>query len=156
MNMTPNDPRTEASICKSSGTQPENSEAWISRIQALTAKETTSKAHMQVYTNKESREKQPGRKPRLNRVETGLGEPAWVDRPSPIRARFNTPFDLAAIHAIYSPLFKSHGGIDLSSATEEQRREGHCCGEERSRWWTRVPLADVGTLHGRPCQSSRS
>jgi hypothetical protein len=57
MNMTLNDPRTEASTCKSSGTQPENSEAWIARIQALTVKETTSKAHMQVHTNKESREK---------------------------------------------------------------------------------------------------
>jgi hypothetical protein len=27
INMTPNDPRTEVSICKSSGTQPENNEA---------------------------------------------------------------------------------------------------------------------------------
>jgi hypothetical protein len=64
MNMTPNDPRTEASTCKSSGTQPENSEAWIVRIQALTVKETTSNAHMQVHTNKESHEKQPGRNKR--------------------------------------------------------------------------------------------
>jgi hypothetical protein len=39
MNMTPNDPRTEASTCKSLGTQLENSEAWIAMIQALTAKE---------------------------------------------------------------------------------------------------------------------
>jgi hypothetical protein len=59
MNMTPNDPKTEAWTCKSSMTQPENSETWIARIQALTMKETTSKAHMQVHTNKESREKQP-------------------------------------------------------------------------------------------------
>jgi hypothetical protein len=44
MNMTPNDPRTEASTCKSSGNQPENGEAWIARIQALTMKEMTSKA----------------------------------------------------------------------------------------------------------------
>jgi hypothetical protein len=66
MNMTPNDLRTEASMCKSSGTQPENSEACIVRIQALTVKETTSKAHMQVHTNKESCKKQPGRKPRLS------------------------------------------------------------------------------------------
>jgi hypothetical protein len=43
MNMTPNDPRTEALMCKSSGIQPENSEAWIIRIQALTAKETMTK-----------------------------------------------------------------------------------------------------------------
>jgi hypothetical protein len=46
MNMTPNDPRTEASMYKSSGTQPGNSEAWIARIQALIVKETPSKAHM--------------------------------------------------------------------------------------------------------------
>jgi hypothetical protein len=32
MNMTPNDPRTEASTCKSSGTQPENSETWVAKI----------------------------------------------------------------------------------------------------------------------------
>jgi hypothetical protein len=34
MNVTANDPRTEASTCKSSGTQPENSEACTARIQA--------------------------------------------------------------------------------------------------------------------------
>jgi hypothetical protein len=66
MNMTPNDPKTEASTCKSSGTQPENNEALMARIQALIAKETTSKAHMQVHTNRESREKQPGQRPGLN------------------------------------------------------------------------------------------
>jgi hypothetical protein len=60
MNMTPNDLRTEASTCKSSGTQPGNNEAWMARIQALTVKEPTSKTHMQVHTNKESCEKQPG------------------------------------------------------------------------------------------------
>jgi hypothetical protein len=32
MNMTPNDPRTEASTCKSSGTQPENGETLLARI----------------------------------------------------------------------------------------------------------------------------
>jgi hypothetical protein len=71
MNMTPNDSRTKASTCKSSGTQPENSEACIARVQALTVKQTTSKAHMQVHTNKGSREKQPGRKPGPNRAEMG-------------------------------------------------------------------------------------
>jgi hypothetical protein len=73
MNMTPNDSRTEASTCKSSGTQPENGEAWIARIQALAAKETMSNAHMQVHTNKESCEKQQGRQPRPKR--------AWAGRP---------------------------------------------------------------------------
>jgi hypothetical protein len=34
MNMTPNDPRTEASTCKSSGTQPKNNKACMARIQA--------------------------------------------------------------------------------------------------------------------------
>jgi hypothetical protein len=76
MNMTPNDPRTEASTCKYSGTQPENNEACIARIQALTMKETTSNPHMQVHTNKGSHEKQPRRKPRPNRAEMGLGRPA--------------------------------------------------------------------------------
>jgi hypothetical protein len=94
MNMTPNDPRTKESTCKSSGTQPENSEACIARIQALTVKETTSKARMQVHTNKGSREKQPGRKPGPNRAELGLGRPAWADRPSPLQARFDVPFAL--------------------------------------------------------------
>jgi hypothetical protein len=84
MNMTPNDPRTEASTCKSSGTQLESDEAWIARIQALTVKETTSKAYMQVHTNKESREKQPGRKPEPNWAETGLGRPAQPT-PGPVR-----------------------------------------------------------------------
>jgi hypothetical protein len=89
MNMTPNDSRTEASTCKSSGTQPENNEACIARIQALTVKETTLKAHMQVHTNRESREKQPGRKPaRPDRREaTGKARPA-----SPLRAWFASPF----------------------------------------------------------------
>jgi hypothetical protein len=32
MNMTPNDLRTEASTCKSTGTQPGNGEAWIARF----------------------------------------------------------------------------------------------------------------------------
>jgi hypothetical protein len=76
------------STCKSAGTQSENGEAWIARIQALTVKETMSKAHMQVHTNKGSREKQPG----PNRAEMGLGRPAWANRPSPLRARFAPPF----------------------------------------------------------------
>jgi hypothetical protein len=48
MNMTPNDQRTKVSTCKSSGTQPKNNKAWMASIQALTAKETTSKAHQEL------------------------------------------------------------------------------------------------------------
>jgi hypothetical protein len=75
MNMNPNDLRTKVSMSKSSGTQLENGEAWIARIQVLTMKEMTSKAHMRVHTNKESREKQSGRKPGPKR--------AWASRPGP-------------------------------------------------------------------------
>jgi hypothetical protein len=102
-----------------------------SKIQALTAKETTSKAHMQVHKNKGSCEKQAWRKIGPNRAETGLGRPAWADRPSPFWARFGAPFDLATSRAIYSPLAESHEEIHSSSAAEEQRREGHRSVEER-------------------------
>jgi hypothetical protein len=71
--MTPNDPRTEASTCKSSETQLENSEAWMASIQALTTKKMTSKAHMQVHTDRESCEKRPRRKPGPNRAKKALG-----------------------------------------------------------------------------------
>jgi hypothetical protein len=56
-----------------------------SKIQALTAKETTSKAHMQVHTNKELREKQAWRKPGRNKPgPAGLGRPAQPI-PGPVR-----------------------------------------------------------------------
>jgi hypothetical protein len=94
MNMSPNDPRTEASTYKPSGTQPENSEACIARIQALTVKETTSKAHMQVHTNKESCKKQSGRNTGPKRPRKGLARSAQSDRPRGLLARFATPFAL--------------------------------------------------------------
>jgi hypothetical protein len=121
MNRTPNDPRTKVSTCKYSGSQPENSEAWIARIQALTVKETTSKSHMQLHINKESREKQPGRKSGPNRAETGLGRLAWADRPSPFQAWVGAPFDLAALRSIYSAPAKSYGEIHSSSAATRPR-----------------------------------
>jgi hypothetical protein len=80
---------------------------------------------MQVHQNKESQEKQLGRKPGQNWTKTGLGRLAQVGWPSTGRARFGTPFDLAAIRTIYSPPAKSHEEIHLSFAAEEQRREGH-------------------------------
>jgi hypothetical protein len=94
MDMTPNDPRTEELTSKSSGTQPENSEACIARIQDLTVKETTSKAHMQVHTNKESCKKQPGRNTGPNWPRKGLGRFAQSDWPRSLLARFATPFAL--------------------------------------------------------------
>jgi hypothetical protein len=61
----------------------------------------------------------------------GPGRSAQAGRPSPVHGPFVSPFDLAAIRAIYSPGVKSHESINLSSAAEEQRREGHHSGEER-------------------------
>jgi hypothetical protein len=125
MNMTPNDPRTEASTCKSSGTQIENNEACIARIQALTVKETTSKAHMQVHTNKESREKQSGRKMGPNRPRKGLGRPACSDRPSGFLARFGAPFALGVPLFIASAAVGRHIEqiILLTSFTRKRRRK---------------------------------
>jgi hypothetical protein len=56
---------------------------------------------------------------------------AQAGRPSPFRGPVASPFDLAAIRAIYSPGVESHASIHSSSAAEEQRREGHHLGEER-------------------------
>jgi hypothetical protein len=107
--MTPNDPRTKASTCKSSGTQPENREAWIARIQALTVKKMVSKAHMQLHTNKESHEKQP----RRNWGRTGpkralAGRLAWAGWPIRLRARFGTPFALGVCLFIASASVRRH------------------------------------------------
>jgi hypothetical protein len=156
MNMTPNDSRTEAWTCKSSGTQLENNEALMARIQALTPKETTSKAHMQVHTNRESREKQPGQRSGLNWAEAGPGRSAQAGRPSPLQARFGAPFDLAALRTILCAPAKSHASIHSPSAAEEQRKRDTVPERRGSRWLTRVSLASVGTLHGRPRQSSQS
>jgi hypothetical protein len=81
---------------------------------------------MQVHTNKESHEKQSGKKSGPNRAKTGLGQLAQPI-PGPVRC----PFDLAASRAIYSPLAENHAELYSSSAAEEQRREGHHPGEER-------------------------
>jgi hypothetical protein len=108
MNMTPNDPRTEASTYKSSGTQPENSEACIARIHALTVKETTSKAHMQVHTNKESCKKQPGRNTGPNWPKKDLGRSAQSEWPRGLLARFATPFALGVCLFTASAAFGRH------------------------------------------------
>jgi hypothetical protein len=66
-----------------------------------------------------------------NWAEVGPGRSAQTGRPGPFRGAVTSPFDLAAIRAIYSPEAKSHTLIHLSSAPEEQRREGDHLGEER-------------------------
>jgi hypothetical protein len=57
-----------------------------SKIQALTVKEIMSKAHMQVHTSRESREKQPGG----NRGRTG-SKRAWAGRPGPTDPTHSRP-----------------------------------------------------------------
>jgi hypothetical protein len=61
----------------------------------------------------------------------GPGRPAQDGRPSPVQGPVRLPFALVANQAIYSPLTESHASYNSSSATEEQRREGHHLGEER-------------------------
>jgi hypothetical protein len=56
---------------------------------------------------------------------------AQASRPDPFQGPVASPFDLAAIRAIYSPGVESHEEIHSSSAAEEKRREGHHLGEER-------------------------
>jgi hypothetical protein len=59
--------------------------------------------------------------------------PGWAQAgwPSPFQGPVASPFDLAAIRAIYSPGVESHASTHSSSAAEEQRREGHHLREER-------------------------
>jgi hypothetical protein len=56
---------------------------------------------------------------------------AQAGRPDPFQGPVASPFDLATIRAIYNPGVKSHASINLSSAAEEHRREGHHPEEER-------------------------
>jgi hypothetical protein len=56
---------------------------------------------------------------------------AQAGQPNPVQGPVTSPFDLAAIRAIYSPGVESHASINSSPAAEEQRREGHHLGEER-------------------------
>jgi hypothetical protein len=66
-----------------------------------------------------------------NWAKVGPCRSAQAGRPDPFRGPVVSPFDLAAIQAIYSPVVESHTSIHSSSAAEGQRREGHHLGEER-------------------------
>jgi ketosteroid isomerase-like protein len=60
-----------------------------------------------------------------NWAEVGPGRSA-----QPTLGLVASPFDLAAIRAIYSPRVESHASIHSSSAAKEKRREGHHLREE--------------------------
>jgi hypothetical protein len=64
------------------------------------------------------------------RPGTGTGW-AQAGRPRPVQGPIPPSFDLAAIRAINSPGVESHASSNSSSASEEQRREGHHLGEDR-------------------------
>jgi hypothetical protein len=116
-------------------------------------KETTSKAHMQVHTNKGSREKQPRRKPGPNRAEMGLGRPAWADRPSPLRARFASPFCPRCL-SIYCLCLRQppHPSIHQRAADTKEKHPEEVAGRRESskssRRWPRPTLAAMAALHG--------
>jgi hypothetical protein len=86
----------------------------------------TTRDHMQKGEGSRRLGNQRHAKEAGNWAGVGPGQPAHSRAQSP-----PTPLDIAAIRAIYSPGVKSHASINLSSATEEQRREGHHPGEER-------------------------
>jgi hypothetical protein len=93
------------------------------RIQALTVKETTSKAHMQVHTNKESCKKHPGMKPGPNQAEMGLGRPAQPT-PGPVRCPL-LPLVLVYLLPLHPPAATSiHSAVSC-------RGEGEALGGSR-------------------------
>jgi hypothetical protein len=76
MNMTPNDPRTEASICKSSGTQPWNGEAWVARFKPWPWRKWRQRPKCKCTQVRNHARSKPGG----NRGRTGLKQ-AWAGRP---------------------------------------------------------------------------
>jgi hypothetical protein len=66
-----------------------------------------------------------------NWAGVGPGRSTQDARRGPFRGPVASPFDLAAIRAIYSPGVESHASIHSSSAAEEQRMKGHHLEEER-------------------------
>jgi hypothetical protein len=91
----------------------------------------TARAHMQKGEGSRRLGKWRHAKEAGNWAEVGPGRSAQAGRPHPFQGPVTSPFDLAAIRAIYSPGVESHASIHSSSAAEEQRREGHHLGEER-------------------------
>jgi hypothetical protein len=87
---------------------------------------------MQIREDSRRLKNQHRAKEAIGWAEVGLGWPAQVGRPTPcISGPSQPPFDLAAIHAIYSPEARSHAATHQSSVAKEQRREEHHLGEER-------------------------
>jgi hypothetical protein len=96
-----------------------------------TWRETNDKGHMQKWEGSRRLRNRRRAKAAGYWAWMGLGRSAQAGRLSPFQGPVASPFDLAAIRAIYSPGVKSHASIHSSLVAEEQRREGHHLGEER-------------------------
>jgi hypothetical protein len=91
------------STCKSSRTQPENSVAWIARIEALTVKEMMSKAHMKcTQIRNHTRSNRGGNRGRIG------PKWAWADRPSSLRAWFGARFAIGVRLFVASAPVRRH------------------------------------------------
>jgi hypothetical protein len=97
------------------GPSQKSAESYETRSFVQLGEKLTTRSHM--------RKGEEGRK-------LGRGGPRPIG-PAHYTAQLPPPFYLVAIRAIYSPRVESHTSIHSSSATEEQRREGHHLGEER-------------------------
>jgi hypothetical protein len=127
VNMTPRSPGTKPEKMK-------NSEDPVRKVSNLAGQGASSNSE---------RNRQQGptcrRRKDLEDSGTNIGRrrpsagPKWAQagRPSLFPSPVDPPFDLTAIRTIYSPEAKSHTSIHSSSATEEQRWEGHYLREER-------------------------
>jgi hypothetical protein len=122
---------------RSPGTKPEkmtNSEDLSRKVPNLAGQGETSNSERNWWQGPTCRRgkdlEDSGTDATRRRQATGSGwaQAGW---PGPFQGPVASPFDLATIRAIYSPGVKSHASINSSSATEEQRREGHHPGEER-------------------------
>jgi hypothetical protein len=127
VNMTP----------KSSGTKPEkmkNSEDPVRKVSNLAGQGASSNPKInwrQGATCRRGKDLEDSEtESRQSRPSAG---PKWAHagRPSPFQGPVDSPFDLAATRTIYSLEARRHASIHLSSAAEEQRKEGHHLGEER-------------------------
>jgi hypothetical protein len=78
-----------------------------------------TRAHMQKGEGSRRLGNQRRAKEAGNWAGMGPGRSAQAGRLSPFQGPVASPFDLAAIRAIYSPGVESHAGTHLSSAAEE-------------------------------------
>jgi hypothetical protein len=113
------------------GPSQQSAESCETRSYVQLGEKLTTRAHMQ----KEEGSRRLGNRRRAkeagNWARMGPGRSAQAGRPNPFQGPVTSPYDLAAIRAIYSPGVESHASTHSSSAAKEQRREGHHLGEER-------------------------